>query len=189
LDASYEGMRNTAGMSPPTSIECYSFHSDGTVELRHNGASTPDDRGTYRGDATGGQIAWDSGRTSTVVAEDETLLINDLKVTQVPTCTPAPSSASSSSSASASASPAGDYAGARSSTGMECYSFADGNVELRRQGAYATSDTGVYQGDATGGTITWDSGGSSAVTKEGGSLRIDGLEVDPIESCLVPTLR
>jgi hypothetical protein len=189
LDVNYEGVRNTVDMSPSTSIECYSFHSDGTVELRHNGASTPDDSGTYRGDATGGQIAWDSGRTSTVVVESETLLINDLKVTQVPTCTPAPSSATSSTSASASASPAGDYAGTTSSTGMECYSFADGNVELRLHGAYAPSDTGVYRGHATGGTITWDSGGSSAVTEEGGSLRIDGLEVDPIESCLVPTLR
>jgi len=69
------------------------------------------------------------------------------------------------------------------------FPLADGNVELRRKGAYAPSDTGVYQGDATGGTITWNSGGSSAVTEEGGSLRIDGLEVDPIESCLVPTLR
>src|SRR5215211_1981939 len=176
LNANYEGMRNTVGMSPSTSIECYSFHSDGTVELRHNGASTPDDSGAYQGgDATGGQIAWDSGRASTVVVEGETLRINDLEVTQVPTCTPASSSASSSSSASASASPAGDYGGTRSSTGLECYSFADGNVELRRKGAYAPSDTGVYQGDATGGTITWNSGGSSAVTEEGGSLRIDGL--------------
>jgi hypothetical protein len=107
----------------------------------------------------------------------------------VPTCAPATSSASSSSSASAGASPSGDYAGTRSSTGLECYSFAGGNVELRRRGAYAPSDTGVYQGDASGGTIAWDSGGSSTVAKEGGSLRVDGLEVDPVESCLVPTLR
>jgi hypothetical protein len=40
--------------------------------LRHNRTSTPDDSGIYRGDATGGQIAWDSGRTSTVVAEGDT---------------------------------------------------------------------------------------------------------------------
>ena len=82
------------------SIECYAFDSDGTVELRHNGTSTPDDSGIYRGDATGGQIAWDSGRTSTVVVEGNTFLINDLKDTQVPTCTHATTSVFSSKSIS-----------------------------------------------------------------------------------------
>jgi hypothetical protein len=49
------------------SVECYEFHSDGTVELRHgstnfNGVS---DTGLVNGDENSGQIDWESGRSST----------------------------------------------------------------------------------------------------------------------------
>jgi hypothetical protein len=85
--SSYAGMRYTFGMSPSTSIECYTFYSDGTVELRHGGTSTVSDIGTYQGYGTYGQIFWASGRlASTVVTEAEGLTINDLKVSPVENC-------------------------------------------------------------------------------------------------------
>ena len=85
--SSYAGMRYTFGMSPSTSFECYTFYSDGTVELRHGGNSTVSDIGTYQGYGTYGQIVWASGRwPSTVVAEADGLIINDLKVSPVENC-------------------------------------------------------------------------------------------------------
>ncbi len=70
-----------------SSIECYTFYSDGTVELRHGGTSDISDSGTYQGDETFGEIVWDSGRwTSTVVAEGDGLIIDDLKVSTVESC-------------------------------------------------------------------------------------------------------
>jgi hypothetical protein len=115
----------------------------------------------------------------------------------------ASASASQSATASATANPSatsesvelkGDYLGVRytygmsPSTSMECYSFsADGNVELRHNGAAAPTDTGTYQRDTSGWEIFWNSGRTSYVVPEGGSLRINDLKVDPIESCLVPT--
>jgi hypothetical protein len=47
------------------SMECYSFYSDGTVELRHGGSAEITDEGTVYGDDGFGEIAWDSGRSST----------------------------------------------------------------------------------------------------------------------------
>jgi hypothetical protein len=77
----YVGQRNTSGS---LSIECYTFYPDRTVELRHNGASAPTDRGRYQGDANGGEIVWLSGRVSSVVAQgDGSLLIDGLRVTPI----------------------------------------------------------------------------------------------------------
>jgi len=77
----YVGQRNTSGS---LSIECYTFYPDRTVELRHNGAVAPTDRGRYGGDANGGQIVWNSGRVSSVVAQgDGSLLIDGLRVTPI----------------------------------------------------------------------------------------------------------
>ena len=79
--ASYAGMRSS------TSIECYTFYSDGTVELRHGGTSTVNDTGSYQGDEEFGEIVWDSGRwTSTVVADGDSLIIDDLKASLVESC-------------------------------------------------------------------------------------------------------
>lgn len=49
------------------SEECYSFYSDGTVELRHGSSNfnQVNDVGYVYGDENGGQIDWDSGRSST----------------------------------------------------------------------------------------------------------------------------
>ena len=77
----YLGQRNTSGS---LSLECYTFYPDRTVELRHNGAAAPTDRGRYGGDANGGEIVWNSGRVSSVVAQgDGSLLINGLRVTPI----------------------------------------------------------------------------------------------------------
>lgn len=80
-DASnYAGMRSS-------SMECYAFYSDGTVELRHGGTATVSDSGSYQGDEDFGEIVWDSGRwTSTVVAEGDGLIIDDLKISPVTSC-------------------------------------------------------------------------------------------------------
>jgi hypothetical protein len=68
-------------------MECYTFYSDGTVELRHGGTSTVNDSGSYQGDEDFGEIVWDSGRwTSTVVAEGDDLIIDDLSVSPVERC-------------------------------------------------------------------------------------------------------
>jgi hypothetical protein len=76
-----------AGMRSSTSWECYTFYSDGTVELRHGGTSTVSDSGSYQGDDNFGEIVWDSGRwTSTVVAEGDGFIIDDLKVSPVTSC-------------------------------------------------------------------------------------------------------
>ncbi len=76
-----------AGMRSSTSWECYTFYSDGTVELRHGGTSAISDSGSYQGDENFGEIVWDSGRwTSTVVAEGDGLIIDDLKVSPVTSC-------------------------------------------------------------------------------------------------------
>jgi hypothetical protein len=77
----YLGQRSTGGS---LSIECYTFYPDRTVELRHNGASAPTDSGHYQGDANGGEIVWNSGRVSSVVAQgDGSLLIDGLRVTPI----------------------------------------------------------------------------------------------------------
>jgi len=69
------------------SIECYSFYSDGTVELRHGGTSALSDSGRYQGDETFREIVWDSGRsTSTVVPQGDALIIDDLEVSPVTSC-------------------------------------------------------------------------------------------------------
>ena len=69
------------------SWECYTFYSDGTVELRHGGTSAVSDSGSYQGDEDFGEIVWDSGRwTSTVVAEGDGLIIDDFKVSPVTSC-------------------------------------------------------------------------------------------------------
>ena len=78
--SNYAGMRSS-------SMECYAFYSDGTVELRHGGTSTVSDSGSYQGDETFGEIVWDSGRwTSTVVAEGADLIIDDVNFSPVESC-------------------------------------------------------------------------------------------------------
>ena len=78
----YLGQRSSTSGS--LSLECYTFYPDRTVELRHNGASAPTDRGRYGGDANGGEIVWLSGRVSSVVAQgDGSLLIDGLRVTPI----------------------------------------------------------------------------------------------------------
>jgi hypothetical protein len=68
-------------------MECYTFYSDGTVEQRHGGTSTVSDSGTYQGDDQFGEIVWDSGRwTSTVVAEGDGLIIDDVTFSPVDSC-------------------------------------------------------------------------------------------------------
>jgi len=69
------------------SMECYTFYSDGAVELRHGGTSTISDSGTYQGDEQFGEIVWDSGRwTSTVVADGDGLIIGDATFSLVDSC-------------------------------------------------------------------------------------------------------
>lgn len=76
-----------AGMRSSTSWECYTFYSDGTVELRHGGTSAISDTGTYQGDEDFGEIVWDSGRwTSTVVAQGDGLIIDDAEFSPVESC-------------------------------------------------------------------------------------------------------
>lgn len=86
LEGDYLGLRTTVGMSPSTSMECYSFSADGNVELRHNGATAPTDIGAYQGDTSGWEIFWSSGRTSYVVPEGGGLRINDLNVEPIDSC-------------------------------------------------------------------------------------------------------
>jgi RTX calcium-binding nonapeptide repeat (4 copies) len=89
ITGDYLGMRNTVGASPPTSMECYTFYSDRTVELRHNGLPNVNETGSYQGDATGGKIVWkNSGKVpSSVVAQrDGSLKIDGLTVTRIDSC-------------------------------------------------------------------------------------------------------
>ena len=69
-------------------LECFTFYPNGTVEVYYSGASTPTDRGRYQGDANGGQIIWDSGRTSSVVLQGGSVIINGHAVSAIDTCTP-----------------------------------------------------------------------------------------------------
>lgn len=86
LEGAYLGMRSTAGMSPSLSMECYSFATDGTVELRHSGATSPSDTGTYRIGMNGWEVSWSSGRTSYVAPTARGLLIDSLEVTPIDDC-------------------------------------------------------------------------------------------------------
>ena len=90
ITGDYVGTRTIVGASPPTSTECYSFYSDHTVELRHNGLPTVNLTGIYQGDATGGKIVWDpdSGKVpSSVVAQgDGSLEIDGLNVKRTVSC-------------------------------------------------------------------------------------------------------
>jgi Ca2+-binding RTX toxin-like protein len=85
ITGNYAGQRMTVGGSVPSlSMECYTFYPDRTVELRHGGLPDVNDTGDYQGDASRGQIDWDSGRMSSVVAQgDGSLLIDGLKVTAI----------------------------------------------------------------------------------------------------------
>jgi hypothetical protein len=81
ITGNYAGGRNTGGF---LSLECYTFYPNRTVELRHGGLPAVNDTGNYQGDAKGGQIRWNSGRVSSVVAQgDGSLLINGLRVTPI----------------------------------------------------------------------------------------------------------
>jgi hypothetical protein len=88
ITGDYVGTRTIVGASPPTSRECYSFYSDRTVELRHNGLPTVNETGIYKGDASSGEIVWNSGKVpSSVVAQgDGSLKIDGLTVTRIVSC-------------------------------------------------------------------------------------------------------
>ncbi len=75
----YSGPRTGGGISPTESLECYSFASNGDVELRHGGLPKVNDRGKLRG----GQIAWQSGRTSSVSGAGESVTIDGAKMTKI----------------------------------------------------------------------------------------------------------
>ena len=68
------------------SIECYTFHEDGRVELRHGGVPTVNDVGAYSPDS--GTVAWQSQRTSTVELNPGGVAIDGLPVSAIQTCTP-----------------------------------------------------------------------------------------------------
>jgi hypothetical protein len=70
-----------------TSMECYSFDPQGSVELRHNGSREPSDLGTFYGDSTSGVVAWRSGRSSTVVMSGGQLSVDGLRLTPISDCT------------------------------------------------------------------------------------------------------
>jgi len=76
------------GMSSGGSMECHTFYPDGTVELFYGGSSTPTDRGVYQGGEGGGEIAWESGRVSSVVIQSGSVAINGQEVSLIDTCTP-----------------------------------------------------------------------------------------------------
>jgi hypothetical protein len=90
ITGDYYGTRHIVGASPEYSTECYSFYSNHTVELRHNGLPTVNLTGIYQGDATGGEIVWDSASgkvPSSVVAQgDGSLEIDGLRVTRTVSC-------------------------------------------------------------------------------------------------------
>lgn len=86
LDGDYLGIRSTAGMSPSLSMECYSFTADGNVELRHSGATSPSDTGTYRVGMNGWEVSWSSDRTSYAAPTARGLLIDSLEVTPIDDC-------------------------------------------------------------------------------------------------------
>jgi len=81
ITGNYAGGRSSGGS---LSLECYTFYPNRTVELRHGGLPAVNDTGYYKGDATGGQISWNSGRVSSVVAQsDGSLIISGIKVTPI----------------------------------------------------------------------------------------------------------
>jgi hypothetical protein len=78
----------------------------------------------------------------------------------------------------------GAYLSMTSSAELECYTFyPNGNVELRRAGAYDLADSGSYQGGPNGGQIRWNSGRISNVVGSGEKLSIEALEVTRIQTC------
>jgi hypothetical protein len=71
--------------SSSTSYECYAFYPDDSVELSHSGTLT--DTGQYSGDYSGyGEIAWDSGRSSTVVWDSDAYKINGVRAAAATGC-------------------------------------------------------------------------------------------------------
>lgn len=84
-EGAYVGMRNTV-------FECYTFYSNGNVELRHRGEPAVDDSGSYKSGPNGGQINWQSGtapsEVSTVAGGGEKLRIDNVDASRIQTCTP-----------------------------------------------------------------------------------------------------
>ena len=56
----------------------YSFASNGDVELRHGGLPQVNDRGRLRG----GQIVWQSGRTSSISGGGQSVTIDGARMTK-----------------------------------------------------------------------------------------------------------
>ena len=76
LEGSYVGQR--------ASMECYTFHADGTVELRYSGASAATYVGTYARDT--GSLVWNSGKTPTVAAGSDGVVVDGLRLAPIATC-------------------------------------------------------------------------------------------------------
>ena len=58
------------------SMECYSFYSDGSVDLRHGFGAEIDETGSYSGDEDGGEITWDSGAFTTYTWDGSRYSVN-----------------------------------------------------------------------------------------------------------------
>jgi hypothetical protein len=81
LTGNWGGFRMVGGAM---SIECYTFFKSGRVEIRHSGVHS--DTGRYYGDRSGGEIRWNSGRNSSVVAVGRLLRINGARMDPIGTC-------------------------------------------------------------------------------------------------------
>jgi hypothetical protein len=89
IEGNFAGQRSISGSQPSTSFECYTFGSDGAVELRHGAVPTPTDTGTYEGDSEGGQISWSSGRVSQVGrGSGDAVVIDGTELPPIETCVP-----------------------------------------------------------------------------------------------------
>lgn len=71
-----------------TSLECYSFYADGTVELRHGGNSQVSDTGSYSGDEESGEISWNSGRYTSYAWEGATYDVDGAEGGSIDSCLP-----------------------------------------------------------------------------------------------------
>jgi hypothetical protein len=78
--------RVTVGMQSATSMECYTFYPDGTVELRHGGTADVTDHGLYEGDSEGGEIVWDSGRVTSVEWVGDAYKFDSVKGSEIDSC-------------------------------------------------------------------------------------------------------
>jgi len=84
-EGDFTGLRTIVGLG--TSMECYTFSSDGIVELRHGGSFSVSDQGRYSGNGDVGEVVWNSGRVSKVEREGDDLEIDGALMSSINTCT------------------------------------------------------------------------------------------------------